>query len=400
MDEQAKKVAELEAKIAEMISGKIGESLDKVVSEKLDAKMKELGMSVEDAKKGNVPAAFLGLSPEETAKMTKGERAAKFVKACLHKDMDTLRAFKALSEGTDSAGGFLVPEEFRSEVYRIANDYGLARKLCTKIPMKRDVLNMPTLSSSVTVYWPGEGAAGTESNPVFGRTRLEAKTMVGLTVMSNELLEDADVDIISYIAELFAEAMAGEEDNQLFNGTGNPFTGIFNNSSVNVVTMATGQDTFAETLADDLRDLISQVKATALPGAAYFMHRTTWGSVQKIKQNSNHVVALQNPMITPASAAEINPNLLPVGTIWGYPVYLSDQIVSTTAVSTKFIAFGNLKYAWFGDRKQMTMKISDSATVGSNNVFAENESAVRFTERVAIAVGLPTAFAVLKTAAS
>lgn len=390
----------LEAKLIEAVSEKMGDSLNAIVTASLDAKLKELGITPEMAKKGNLPAAFLGVDPDELEKMTKGERAAKFVRAVFHKDMNALRAMKALSENNDSAGGFLVPEDFRSEVYRIANDYGLARKLCTRIPMKRDVLNMPTLTTSVTVYWPGEGAPGTESNPAFGRTRLEAKTLVGLTVLSNELLEDADVDIINMLAELFAEAMAGEEDNQLFNGIGNPFTGILVNSSVNVVTMATGQDTFAETLADDLRDLISQIKATALPGAAYFMHRATWGAMQKIKQNSNHVVTLQNPIITPASAASINPNLLPVGTIWGYPVFLSDQIVGTTAVSTKFIVFGNLKYAWFGDRSQMTLKISDSATVNGNNVFAENESAVRFTERVAIAVGLPTAFAVLKTAAS
>ena len=390
----------LEEKLLEAVSGKVGESLDKLVSEKLDAHMKALSIDAAAAKKGDLPAAFLGMSEEQVAKMSKGEKAAKFIKAVFHKDMDSLRAMKALSEGTDSAGGFLVPEEFRSEVYRIANDYGLARKLCTRIPMKRDVLNMPTLTTSVSVYWPGEGAAGTESNPVFGRTRLEAKTLVGLTVLSNELLKDPDVDIVNMLAELFAEAMAGEEDNQLFNGTGSPFTGILVNASVNVVTMATGQDTFAEVLAGDLRDLISQIKAVALPGAAYFMHRSVWGIVQKIQYNSNYVVALQNPMITPASAAAINPNLLPVGTVWGYPVFLSDLIVSTSAVSTKFIAFGNLKYAWFGDRGQMGLKISDSATVNGNNVFAENESAVRFTERVAIAVGLPTAFAVLKTAAS
>ncbi len=268
------------------------------------------------------------------------------------------------------------------------------------MPMVRDVLNMPTLTTVVSVYWPGEGAAGTESNPVFGRTRLEAKTLVGLTVLSNELLEDANVDIINMLAEIFAEAMAGEEDNQLFNGVGSPFTGLMSNASVNVVTMATGQSTFASVLAGDLRDMISQIKAIALPGAAYFMHRSVWGICQKILQNSNYVVALQNPMISPAGAAGINPNLLPVGTIWGYPVYLTDQLVSTTAVSTKFIVFGNLKYAWFGDRSQMGLKISDSATVNGNNVFAENESAVRFTERVAIAVGLPAAFAVLKTAAS
>lgn len=390
----------LEEKLVKAVSEKMGDGLNKVVSEMLDAKMKELGITPEMAKKGQLPASFLGVDPDEADKMPKGEKAAKFVRAVFHKDMNALRAMKALSEGTDSAGGFLVPEEFRSEVYRIANDYGLARKLCTRIPMKRDVLNMPTLTSSVSVYWPGEGAAGTVSDPAFGRVRLEAKTLVGLTVLSNELLEDADVDIINMLAELFAEAMAGEEDNQLFNGVGNPFTGIFQNASVNVVTMATGQDTFAETTADDLRDVISQVKAVALPGSAFFMHRTTWGAMQKIKQNSSHVVSLQNPIITPASASSINPNLLPVGTIWGYPVYLSDQIVGTTAVSTKFIAFGNLKYAWFGDRAQMTLKISDSATVGGNNTFAENEAAVRFTERIALAIGLPTAFAVLKTAAS
>ena len=390
----------LEAKLIKGLSEKMGDTLNKVVVEKLEEKMKELGITAEMAKAGKLPAAFLGVDPDEAEKMGKGEKTAKFIKAVFHKDMDALRAMKALSEGSDSAGGFLVPMEFRSEVYRIANDYGLARKLCTRIPMKRDVLNMPTLTTSVSVYWPGEGAAGTESNPVFGRTRLEAKTLVGLTVLSNELLEDADTDIVNMLAEIFAEAMAGEEDNQLFNGTGSPFTGLLVNTSVNVVTMATGQDTFAETLADDLRDLISQIKAIALPGAGYFMHRATWGSMQKIKQNSSHVVSLSNPIISPASAAGINPNLLPVGTIWGYPVFLSDQIVSTTAVSTKFIVFGNLKYAWFGDRSQMTLKISDSATVNGNNVFAENESAVRFTERVAIAVGLPTAFAALKTAAS
>lgn len=400
MTDQEKTMAAFEAKIAEMIGGTLEKTLNEVVSEKLDAKMKELGMTREDAKKGAIPAAFLGLSEEDAARMTKAEKASKFVKAVLHKDMATLTAMKAMSEGTDSTGGFLVPEEFSSEIARIANDYGLARKLCTKIPMKRDTMNMPTLSTSVTVYWPGEATAGTESTPAFGNTRLKASTMVGLTVMSNDLLEDADTDVIQYIAELFAEAMAGEEDNQLFNGTGSPFTGILQHADVTTVTMASGQDTFAEVLADDLRDMISQVKATALPGAAYFMHRLTWGIVQKIKQNSNHVVALQNPMITPASAAGINPNLLPVGSIWGYPVYLSEQIVSTTAVSTKFIVFGNLKYAWFGDRRQVTMAVSDSATVGSANVFASNQSAVRFTERVAIAVGLPAAFVALKTAAS
>lgn len=90
------------------------------------------------------------------------------------------------------------------------------------------------------------------------------------------------------------------------------------------------------------------------------------------------------------------------GTLWGYPVYLSDKMptLSATAVSTKFIIFGNLKHLFVGVRSDMVMSISEHATVGSDNLFEKNMSAVRVVARHAIAVGLPSAFACLKTAAS
>ncbi len=76
------------------------------------------------------------------------------------------------------------------------------------------------------------------------------------------------------------------------------------------------------------------------------------------------------------------------------------QNLSESAVSTKFIAFGNYNHIWFGDRQQMTMEVSNAATVGGASTFERFQSAVRVTERIAIAVGLPDGFAVLRTAAS
>ena len=53
-----------------------------------------------------------------------------------------------------------------------------------------------------------------------------------------------------------------------------------------------------------------------------------------------------------------------------------------------------------GVRAEMGVSISQDATVGSDNLFAQNMSAVRVVTRHALAVGLPAAFACLKTSAS
>jgi len=385
------------------LSKSLPEAIEASVNSMLDTKMKELGMDKADAKAANIPAAFLGVSEEDLGKMTKGEKASKFIKAVFHKDMNVLASMKAMNEGTGSAGGFLVPEEYAAEIARIAEDFGLVRKFARKINMGTDTLNLPTLTTNVTVSFPGEAVAGTASDLVLGNTALSAKTAVGLTVLSNELLADANVSLTNILAELFGEALAGTEDEQGLAGTGSPFTGILGNANVNVVTMAAGKDTFSELDADDLRDLISAIKPLALSGAGFILHRSVWGVIQKLKQNSQYVVSLAVPAVGDnAKAGMGGPAGSPVGTIWGYPVYLSEKMpaISATAISTKYIIFGNLSHLWFGDRQQMTLDISNAATIGAANTFATNQSAVRVTERIAIAVGLPTAFAVLRTAAS
>lgn len=371
-----------------------------VTSKALDAKVKELGLDAVDRRFGMFPGALIGKSEDELSKMEKRERIAAFIKAVAVKDVATLGSFKALSEGTGSAGGFQVPDEFAAELNRIAEDFGLVRKLARKLPMGSDTLNVPRLASSVTVSFPGEGAAGTASDPVWEQVQLLAKTAVGLTVTSNELLADANISIVDLLTELFAEALSGEEDKQGLTGSGAPFTGILNAAGVNLVVMSAGNDTFGEVTADNLRDLVAKVKPLALRGAAFIMHREVWSIVQKLKGSDGHYIAtVANPILLPgATVGEIGGAV--VGTIWGYPVYLSEKMPSVSAVSTDFIIFGALNYLWFGDRQQMTMNVSDAGVVAGNSTFERNQSAVRITERIAISVGLPAAFAKLRTAAA
>lgn len=363
--------------------------------EAVDEQVKELGLD-------KLPQKFTGASKEDLAKLEGKEKMVKFIKAVYSKDAETLASFKALNEGTNSAGGYIVPQEFSAEVNRIVEDFGLVGKLARKIPMATDTMNVPRLGSSVAIYYPGEGAAGTASQPVFENVQLLAKTAVGLTPMTNELLADANVDVVNLLVELFAEALAGDLDDQGLAGSGSPFTGLLEDANINVVDAPTGEDTFAEAAnPDNLRDMIAKIKPWALQGAAFIMHRSVWSIIQKKKASTggDYFVSAANPILMPNNAEQGYPNAI-AGTIWGYPIYLSDKMPSTSAVSTKFILFGNLKHLYYGTREGMSVSISEHATVGSDNLFEQNMSAVRVTQRQAIAVGLPAAFSVLKTAAS
>lgn len=367
-----------------------------LVKEAVDAQVKELGVSIDQKFAKFGPA----VSVEDIKAMEWKAKTAKFIKAVYNKDREELSTFrKAMNEGTGSAGGFVVPEEFSAEVFRIVEDFGLVAKMATRITMGSDTMNIPTVSSSVSISYPGEATAGTESQPVLAQVQLLAKTCVGLTAMSNELLADANVSVVDLLATLFAEAIAGEVDDQGLTGTGSPFTGLLGNASVTAVQMTGGKDTFAEATLGDYRDLITAVKPWALQGAGYIMHRTIWGNIQKLRTadtTGDYFGASTNPVIVgvpqgyPSATA---------GFLWGYPVYLSDKMpaLTDTAVATKFVIFGNLKHVFYGVRQEIAVDTFNSGTVGTINLIDQNMSGVRVIARHAIAVGLPTAFAVLKT---
>lgn len=354
------------------------------------------------ARKFSASTSFKDLTAEEKSTLTGKEKSALFVKAVYAKDEVALSEMKAMNEGTGSAGGFIVPEEFAAEVNKVVEDFGLVAKLARKFPMSSDTLNVPRLASSVTISYPGEATAGTGSQPVFEQVQLLAKTAVGLTPMSNELLADANVSVVDLLIELFAEALAGDLDSQGLAGTGSPFTGILSDTGVTVVQPANGTSNSTFALAstpDNARDLIAGVKPWSLQGAAFIMHRSVWALFQKAKASTggDYFISAANPVL--AGQTQGFPTAM-AGTMWGYPVYLSDKMPTTTAVSTKYVIFGNLKHLYVGLRQEMEFSVSNTAVVGGVSLYETNMSAVRVVSRRAVAVGLPSAFAVLKTSAS
>lgn len=321
---------------------------------------------------------------KEMLPLSKGEKKdiATFFKALINRDWITA---KALSEGVDSAGGYLVPEEFKSGVLDIMNDVGYARKLATVIKMNRDVVNIPKVASKPAVVWVSEGNQIATGEPTFAQVQLVAKKAGLIVPITTELFEDSVENITAILTKIFAEAFATAEDAQAFAGDGTVFAGILNATGTNVVTMDAGEVAFSNITADDLINLIAAVPSLVASRSKFIMHRTVLAYIKTLKDGSG------NYLFNPTDK-----------TIWGYPVITADEMpaLADSAADKAFVIFGDPSYLYLGDRKQMSVALADQATVGTDNLFEKDMLALRVTERVAINVAMPNAFAVLKTAAS
>jgi HK97 family phage major capsid protein len=321
-----------------------------------------------------------GFSDAETA-----GKFCEFAHAALTKDMNAA-VIKDLNEGTDEDGGFLVPEEFRPTLIRLVEVFGVARQWATIIPMARHEMVFPRLTGNVQVFWINEGKPINQVQPKFGELRLVAKKLAALVPVTGELLEDSTIAIANLLATLFAEQIAAEEDRVAFRGDavglGDPFTGVLNQPGVVQVPLGAGDTSFNDVDADDLADATAALRSSAQSGARWWMHRTVWNIIRKIKTVDGEYIVQMPTGPMPAM-------------LWGFPLTLVEQMPGITedASDTPFIIFGNLSHLYIGDRRRMTMAQSQHVGFTSDKIF------LRVIQREAIQVAIPDAFAVIRTAA-
>lgn len=104
------------------------------------------------------------------------------------------------------------------------------RGLVRVVPMKRDIMQIPKLSTRPQVRWTSENAQKSTTTASFESKTLTAHKVAAILYASEELVEDCDTfDVVRLIIELFAERIAEEEDKVITSGsgTGQP-TGLTN----------------------------------------------------------------------------------------------------------------------------------------------------------------------------
>jgi HK97 family phage major capsid protein len=151
----------------------------------------------------------------------------------------TATQYKALTEGTDSAGGFLVPTETMAKLLvKDPAPTSLAANVSI-LNTSRDNLNIPKVNyaaagaaaaannqytSGMRTTWTGEvPAAATTARvtaPVFGQTSIPIYTCMMSLLLTNDFIEDAAIDIQGWIRDKFTETANLLDEDMILNGTG------------------------------------------------------------------------------------------------------------------------------------------------------------------------------------
>ena len=285
------------------------------------------------------------------------------------------------TEGTNSQGGFLVPEEILPEVVALIGEFGVARRILRRIPMTRKDMKIPTRDTGPLVYWPGEGVKPTTSNVALLRPELNSKTMMALDELSEELDADSIIPMSSLLVDLFVEAVGLEEDTQAFSAS-TPFTGVLQDSSVNQNNLASGS-AFSSLAYNDVITLKHSVNSKVVQNGTFVLHQDIVQFLHLIKDTQGNPIWREN-------MASLSP--APPGTILGRP-YFSTNAMSASSGSQRLLPFiyGDFRYHALGDRMQFQVDISADAG------FTEFTKWMRVVERVAFKILIASAFGRLKT---
>jgi HK97 family phage major capsid protein len=305
------------------------------------------------------------------------ERFARFM-------LDVLQGRTALSEGTAGQGGYLVPDEYEPVILAFAREKSqIALPLCWVLPMGSDTKRVPAEASGADVAWTAEATAATESTgPTVGEAVLAAKRLTGYKEASNELIDDSMFDIVSWLTELFGEAIGLELDNQVLNGTGSPCSGVLTAKAGYSVVMGSGSAAFSMLGGDDLSSMLSKLKESVLGNAYFVLHRTVFHYVRTIKNADG--TYMYGPLMGPDPQS-----------IWGLPYIRSEKAPSTSGASTALAVLGNFKFFVIG-RRQGDMKLF----VNPYSLDKENQTRFKVETRWGLAVGQANAFVRYITAAS
>lgn len=247
------------------------------------------------------------------------------------------RAASGLNETTPSDGGFLVQQDFVTELLKRTYETGILASKVKKIPISTNANSMKINAidedsrangsrwGGVQTYWEGEADEITASKPKFRQMELSLKKLTGLCYATDELLQDAAA-LEAVIRQAFAEEFGFKIDDAILSGSGEgePL-GILNSGAIVTVAKEASQtDTITvENLIKMWNRLWSRSRANAV-----------WYINQELEPYLYTLKIGDKPVYIPAGGLSEKP----YGTLFGRPVVPIEQCSAAGEVGDIILA--------------------------------------------------------------
>lgn len=249
----------------------------------------------------------------------------------------TTRAASGLNESTPSDGGFLVQQDFVTELLKRTYETGILASKVKKIPISTNANGMKINAidedsrangsrwGGVQTYWEGEADEITASKPKFRQMELSLKKLTGLCYATDELLQDAAA-LEAVIRQAFAEEFGFKIDDAILSGSGEgePLGILSSGAIVTVAKEASQTDIITvENLIKMWNRLWSRSRANAV-----------WYINQELEPYLYTLKIGDKPVYIPAGGLSEKP----YGTLFGRPVVPIEQCSAAGEVGDIILA--------------------------------------------------------------
>lgn len=281
--------------------------------------------------------------------------ASVFNSAAGQRECKALGIQAAMSEGSNTDGGYLVPVELSRQIIRQVEEYGVFGANARTVNMASDRFQFTARTSGVTAYFVGETPSSvTESSATVNLRELAAKRLAVLTKVSRDLAEDAFTDVASWAATEAALAISTKEDACGFIGDGTStyggMVGLKNALAAgSKYTAITGNTAFSTLDLADFEAMVAKVPNFAgLMAKWYISRQGFYASMSRLQ-----MAAGGNNMVDIGNGPQLS--------FLGFPVVLTQSINTTTDAQTStdgLLYFGDLSMAaTVGRRRGVTLQV-------------------------------------------
>lgn len=312
---------------------------------------------------------------------TFGEQLVAVMRASVGRGTDP-RLFRAAASGLNetipSDGGFLVQQDFSTELLQDVFQTGILASRCRRVGISGNANSIKmngvdetsrasTRWGGILGYWEEEAALKTESKPKFRKIELNLKKLIGLCYATDELLDDASA-LEGVIRQGFTSEFGFLLDDAIVNGTGagQPL-GILNAGCLVSVDKESGQKA-ATVLAENVIKMYSRIFASSRQNAVWLINQNV---EPQLFTMSLAVGTGGVPVYMPAGGLSGQP----YGSLFGRPVIPIEQAATLGTV-------GDIIFADLAGGYILAEKGGMKSDVSIHVNFKYDESVYRFVVRV------------------
>lgn len=228
------------------------------------------------------------------------------------------------SASTPANGGVTIPKNVASEVIAKLGEQAPVFGLAKQLPTAGGSLTVPRQGSLEASSFTGELENLAQLKPQFETVDLTQKRVGSFIQLTEQLLNDSAVDIVSYSIDYLAASLGAALEKNILVGVTKGFSPVIGHIAAENLVKFT--DVAAPTV-EELIDITNAVNPSYLPGSVFVVSRAVYDIMSKLKDGDGQYLFFRGDT---ASAGH--------PTFAGFPVYVSDSLKDNV---TSQVVFGN-----------------------------------------------------------